>query len=168
MPPSVNPLRQQVIDRIATKLGTITAGADYWYTPGQVTKKFVHWAEAQLLSADHPVYSVCNDSGGDLHLSGAQGVNSEFDEVFYLNVKGIIAAVEDTSTVLARALRDVRKAIDDDWVTQTTGALGTLDGVQRVEIVDGAETDNGYLSVENKGFFEQRIKVTLCGKYQDL
>jgi hypothetical protein len=164
MPPAANPLRLQVIDRIYAVLGAITTGASYFYAPAQVTKKFVHWAEA----IDFPVYMVFSDSQGSIELTGAAGSETEYSETFNLNIKGIISDPSDTVSVLEKCLRDIRKAINDDSISSSAGSLMQIPGVIQVEIVDGAETDNGYLSAEGKGFFEQRIKVTICGKYGEL
>lgn len=159
--PSANPLRLQVADRIATVLAAITAGNNYFHTPGKVAKRFMALSEMNHF----PCYMVSTGTGGNLDLSGAP---DEYDETMYLIVRGVVKASRDTVTPLEQALRDVRKAINDDSTDRaTTGALGNLDGVSEVRI-DSIETDDGYLSAEGFGFFELRIRVVITGTEGEL
>jgi hypothetical protein len=157
--PSANPLRLQVIDRIVAVLEAITAGASYWYTPGQVEKRFVHWTEAK----DFPCYSVSDASGGTMELAG---IPYNYDETFFVSIKGIVQDTEDTVTKLNRALRDVRAAIQADNISTAAGSLGLLAVDCRFEAPP--DTDDGYLSLEGFGFFDQRLKITVSGTFAEL
>lgn len=159
--PSANPLRLQVADRIVAVLSAITAGANYWFTPGMVAKRFMALSEMR----DFPCYMVSTGTGGNLDLSGSP---DEYDETFYLIVRGVVKASDDAVTPLEQALRDVRKAINDDSTDRaTTGALGNIDGVDEVRI-DSVETDDGYLASAGFGFFELRIRVVITGAEGEL
>lgn len=160
MPP-VDPLSLKVIDRVVVVLKAITAGSDFFFTPYDVIKKFVHWEEANV-KAGKPLYMVFRDSGGMIEFAGTD----LYDEHFYLNVKGYVKDNSDTVTPLERAIRDIRKAINDDSKSAAAGSLGAL-GIQTI-FEEPPETDNGYLSVEGFGFFDQRVKIITSGDFGEL
>jgi len=153
-----DPISLKVLNRIVTVLRAITAGANYFYTPYQVSKRFVHWGEAD----GFPVYMVFRDSGGRIETSGTD----LYDEDMTITIKGIIQDEEDTVTKMERAIRDVRKAINDDAKSGAAGSLGVLAVETRIE--EAPETDNGYLSLEGYGYFDQKIRVKTCGDYDEL
>lgn len=163
MPPADNKIKK-VIDRVITVLNAITAGANYHYTPYKVTKRFIHWAEAD----GFPTYMVHLDSGGEVEYSGEQ----TWDLTFYISVKGIVDTslsggdVENTVDPLVYAWRDVTKAIDDDAKSPSVNTLGDL--TVQVRIDEPPETDNGYLALEGFGFFDQRIRVQITGEFGTL
>jgi len=159
MAPATNPKRLQVIDRIVTVLKAIVTGDNYFYTPYDVTKRFVHWAEAK----GFPLYMVHSASGGTIVYAGEQ----QYDESFYVSVKGIVQDQNDTISKLEKAIRDIRKAINDDSESTAAGSLGTL--CVQVRIDEPPETDNGYLQLEGGfGFFDQRIHIQITGEYGEL
>lgn len=160
MPPT-NPLTQQIIERIITVLKAIVAGDNYFYTPYDVAKKFVHWEEARL-TPDKPHYMIFRDSGGSIEFAGT----NQYDETWYINIKGYVKDNSDTVTKLERAIRDIRKAINDDSKSAAAGSLGAL-GIQTI-FEEPPETDNGYLSVEGFGFFDQRVKIITSGDFGEL
>jgi len=151
------PLRLQVIDRIVAVLQGISTGATYFYTPGTVAKRFIHWAECKSF----PTYMVFTGSGGKVELSGAAGDESEYTEDFYVSVKGIVKDSVDTVTRLENSIADIRKAIDADSRSGAAGSLGAL--AVEVRIEDSPETDDGYLSLEGFGFFDQKVRVSIAG-----
>jgi hypothetical protein len=156
MPPAI-PLRLQAINRIVAVLQAISAGATYFYTPGAVVKRFVHWGECKSF----PTYMVFTASGGKVELSGAAGDDSEYTEDFYVSVKGIVKDSVDTVTRLENCIADIRKAIDADSRSGAAGSLGVLAVETRIE--ESPETDDGYLSLEGFGFFDQKIRVSIAG-----
>ena len=151
------PLRLQAINRIVTVLQAIAAGGTYFYTPGAVVKRFVHWGECKSF----PTYMVFTASGGKVELSGAAGDDSEYTEDFYVSVKGIVKDSIDTVTRLENCIADIRKAIDADSRSGVAGSLGALAVETRIE--ESPETDDGYLSLEGFGFFDQKIRVSIAG-----
>lgn len=156
-----NPLTQQIIERIIVVLKAITAGDNYFYTPYDVAKKFVHWQEAPV-TPTKPHYMVFRDSGGSIDFAGT----NSYDETWYINIKGYVKDNADTVTKLERAIRDIRKAINDDSKSGAAGSLGTI-GVQTL-FEEPPSTDNGYLSSEGFGYFEQRVKVITSGDFGEL
>jgi len=157
MPVPTTPLRLQVIDRIVAVLQGITTGATYFYTPGEVAKRFIHWGEAKAF----PTYMVFTAPGGTVELSGAAGDDSEYTEDFYVSIKGIVKDNLDTVTRLERCIADIRKAIDADSRSGVAGSLGALAVETRIETAP--ETDDGYLSLEGFGFFDQKVRVSIAG-----
>ena len=157
MPTPSTPLRLQVINRIVAVLQAITTGATYFYTTGQVAKRFIHWSEAKSF----PTYMVFTGSGGTVVLSGASGDDSEYTEDFYVSVKGIVKDSVDTVTRLENSIADIRKAIDADSRSSAAGSLGVLAVETRIE--ESPETDDGYLSMEGFGFFDQKIRISIAG-----
>ena len=156
-----DPRRLVIVDRIVEALSLIRSGDDYFYTPHKVQKRFVHWAEVK----GFPLYMVHTATGGHLDLSG----HNLFEETFYISVKGYISDKQDTVTKLERAIRDVRYCIDQDSKDRlTSGALGTLGWIFQIRIDDPPETDNGYLSLEGIGFFDQRIRAHISGNFGEL
>ena len=161
MAPGTNPLTQQIIERIITVLEAITTGSDFFYTPTAVTKRFVHWREASF-TADKPYYMVFRDSGGEINYIGDNNYRADY----FINVKGYVKDNNDTVTRLERAIRDVCKAINDDSKGETAGSLGII--AAAVTIEEPPETDNGYLSLEGIGFFDQRIRIRIDGEFGEL
>jgi hypothetical protein len=160
MPPSSEPKRLQVIERVITVLRAIVAGPNYWYTPHRVYKKFVHPNDVN----HWPVYMVFLDSGGEIAFAGSPP--QEWDENFYINIKGIVQHSKDTVTPLVRTIRDVRTAIYADFIDPTLGTLHTI--TEQIKFEEGPETDNGYFSIINKGFWEQRLFVKINGEFSEL
>lgn len=157
----IDPLALQIIDRIITALKAIKAGDDFFYTPYDVAKKFVHWEEAKV-KASRPLYMVFRDSGGSIEFAGT----NLYDEHWFINVKGYVKHNSDTVTPLEKAIRDIQKAINDDSKSSDAGSLGRL-GIQ-VIFEEPPTTDNGYLSSQGFGFFEQRVKVISTGDFGEL
>ena len=156
-----DPLTQQVIDRIITVLALIETGADYFYTPAAVIKRFVHWREAKF-TPDKPLYMVFRDSGGEINYIG----ENLYCEDWVVNVKGYVQDKTDTVTKMERAIRDIRKAINDDSKSEGDGTLGAITAAVTIE--EPPETDNGYLSLEGMGFFDQRIRIRTDGDFGEL
>jgi len=156
-----DPKTQQVIERIVTVLAAITAGANYFYTPIDVIKRYVHWREAKL-APTRPLYMVFRDSGGTITYIGENNYCADY----FINVKGYVQDASDTVTKLERAIRDICKAINDDSKGESAGTLGAL--AAAVTIEEPPETDNGYLSLEGFGFFDQRIRIRIDGEFGEL
>jgi len=156
-----NPLTQQIIERVITVLEDMTAGDDFFYTAFAVIKRYVHWREAKF-TASKPLYMVFRDSGGVITQIGENLYCADY----FINVKGYVQDPSDTVTKLERAIRDIRKAINDDSKSESAGSLGDLGAAVTIE--EPPETDNGYLSLEGFGFFDQRIRIRIDGDFGEL
>ncbi len=156
-----NPLTQQIIERVIAVLEAITTGDNFFYTPYAVIKRYVHWREAKF-TATQPLYMVFRDSGGVITYIG----ENNYEADYFINIKGYVQDPEDTVTKLERAIRDICKAINDDSKGEDAGSLGALSAAVTIE--EPPETDNGYLSLEGFGFFDQRIRIRIDGELGEL
>lgn len=156
-----DPLSQQCIDRVVTVLGAITAGANYFYTPLAVLKEVLIWREAKL-TRDKPLYMVSRASGGAITNIGTNLYEMEF----FISVQGYVKDPSDAVTKLCRAIRDVQKAINDDSASEAAGSLGALAAAVTME--ESPETDNGYFSPEDIGWFDQLVRVRIDGDFREL
>jgi len=157
MPPTAG-FRLQVINRIVAVLQAIVAGDNYFYTPYAVVKKFL--LESELKG--YPTYMVFASTGGNIEIAST----NLYDETFMVSVKGWVSDPSDTVTKVENAVRDIRRAINEDSKLGTAGSLGAL--TVEVRIKEPPDTDDGYWSIANLGFFDQRIEVTISGDYGEL
>ncbi len=162
--PSAEPLRLQVIDRVVTVLTAITAGSSYWYTPGQVVKRYIPTEEIQC----EVTYSVFAGTGdGQVVLAGAAGDDTEYWEDVFITIQGVVRSDVDTATMVSRCIRDIRKAIDTDSRDKaTSGSLGRIAVEARME--KAPITDNAWFAQMNYGRFEIQLRVQTEGTYDEL
>jgi len=149
-----SPKRLQVIDRIVSVLQSIQAGTDYFYTPGSVSKRFVHWSEAP----GYPCYMVFSGSGGVIEATAQAVPYVEHTETFEVSIKGYVKDDTDTVSMMEKCLVDIKKAIYADFRSRASGSLGNL--AVNLEFDEPPTTDDGYLSLEGFGFFDLRVKVS--------
>jgi len=146
------PTELAIRDRIVTVLSSITAGADYWYTPAKVMKRFVHWREYQ---GAFPVYMVTVGSGGTREFNSRNNV----DETFYLSIKGFVKDDTDTTGRILRCWQDIRVALAREMESPLPAALPSL-GAFLLSIPEPPETDDGYMAIEGGlGFFDVRVEI---------
>lgn len=159
MPPSTNPLRLQVIDRIYALIGAIVAGSDYFATPKEVTRRLILLDQAKF---GFPVYMIFSGPGGKgIDLEGAP---NNYGEAFRVLVKGIVQHDSDTVTALEQSLRDIRKKINDD--TKPGAGSGSLfELCVKVEMFGPVLTDEGLLSDDGFAYFEQPVDVLIEGDF---
>jgi hypothetical protein len=151
----------QVINRVVTVLEAITAGASYWFTPGKVSLGFLMIPDM----AAFPCYMVmAGEKGGAIE---HQLAVDDHDEDFTISIKGVVKASKASDAVTAneKALRDIRKAINDDSKSAATGSLGDL--TVKAWFTEGPDMDDGYL-MQGYGFFDQRLNVTINGQFGEL
>ncbi len=146
------PTELAIRDRIVTVLSSITAGADYWYTPAKVFGRFVHWREYQ---GAFPLYMVTIGSGGTREFNSRNNV----DETFYLSIKGYIKDNTDTTARILRCWQDIRVALAREMESPLPAALPSL-GAFLLSIPEPPETDDGYMAIEGGlGFFDVRVEI---------
>jgi len=154
MPPET-PKRLQVLDRIGEILQSITAGETYFYTPGAVMKRFVHWAEAPAF----PCYMIFSGSGGSIETTAQATPHVEHTETFEVSIKGYVKDDTDTVSMMEKCIADIKRAIYADFRSQAAGSLGVL--AVNLEFLEPPTTDDGYLSLEGFGFFDLRVEVSI-------
>jgi hypothetical protein len=146
------PKEDAILDRIVTVLEAITAGATYWYKPGRVQKRYVHWRE---YTGAFPIYMVTLGSGGER----VDNSYANIDETFHISIQGYVKDNEDTSGKILRCWQDIRVALTAEMANGAAGSLPVL-GAFQLRIRNFPETDNGYLIIENGlGFFEIDAEV---------
>lgn len=157
-----NPKRLQVADRFVTVLEDIRAGSNYFYTPTQVVRRHISDREAQSASPN-PVYMVftMGGEGGSIVISG---VPDGYDETFFIVIKGIIHNYSDPVQAVELCVRDVRKAINDDSKTGTSGALG--DGSLTVQVRIDTPPEMEYY--DDFGVFFQEFRIQIEGDFGEL
>ena len=149
--------RLQVIDRVVVVLGAIVAGANYFYTPAQVTKGFV------AVPTGYPVYEVLSASGGEIELH----LDQQNTEAFYIVIVGKVQGSTDCVTLIENALRDVRKAINDDFKPAAgAGSLGTLATDMRIDTPPDIAYEFEGIGLFNA--FAQRIKFQVSGEWGEI
>jgi len=152
-----NPKRLQIIDRVVKIIGDIKAGENYFLTPIHVAKGFV--AEPK----GFPCYMVISDSGGEIIMN----MDNLWEETFYISIRGIVQAPDDVVTPLEKAIRDIRKAIGDDfkWGAEE-GSLLTL--ASEISIDSPPDIDYGFEGTSFFGFFSQRVRVRVFGEMGEI
>ena len=160
--PSATPKRLQCVNRVETVLKAITAGATYWYTP-RVYKRF--YSPQEL--GDPVVYMVYTTTGGNIEQAGMSGTATVYDEDFYITVHGCVRSTTDTTTMVEKAIHDVRTAIDADSIAKSTsGALGYICAECRMD--EPPEVDNACLETMGIGLFDLKIRCKINGTYAEL
>lgn len=162
--PASLPLRVQAIDRVATVLGAITAGSDYWYTPGRIAKLYIPNEEIDC-EVTYMIFAGIGE--GTIEFAGAGGgVDSLYMEDVFITIQGVVRSDSDTATMVGKCIRDIRKAIDADSCSGVAGTLGAMFVETRME--KAPITDNGWFANLNYGRFEIQLRVKTEGTYANL
>lgn len=153
------PKKVTIHDRLVAVLAEIVEGDDYFYTPDAVQGKATPWQEKL---AD---YTLEVFFGGaeepPMHFSG-----QVIEEVFTVVIEGAIRDRDgECQKALARALRDVRKAVLADMVAGTSGCLGAYALRTRLGAWDSAPGEGVF---EGRGRFRQEFKITVSGDISSL
>lgn len=141
MPSPSEPRTEQLIDAIVARLGAITAGATYWYTPGEVARDWKNYSEI----TGFPFYGVID---GEQH--GDELTNMEIQETFTVIIVGWIKDTTDRRQAVRRAIADVMKAVhsDDTWGDLALRTLAPF-----------STTDQSALVAKPYGYFELSVPI---------
>ena len=152
-----DPKRLLIIDRVVVVLRAIKAGDLFFYTPYEVVKGFIS------SPTGFPIYMVLSETGGEMTMN----LDQQYEETFYVSVRGIVQSNDDVVTPLERAIRDIRKAINDDFKPEAgAGSLITLASEMRI---DGPpEIDYGFEGTHFFGYFTQRVRLGLYGEIGEI
>ena len=85
-----------------------------------------------------------------------------YDETFHIAINGVVYDAEDPVSKVEKAIRDIRKAINDDSVDFSAGTLGSLCVQVRIDKPPEIEY------FENFAFFEQLFRNHISGNFGDL
>jgi hypothetical protein len=146
-----------VRERIIEVLRDISAGDDFFFTPGVVYDNYKNWKEQEAF----PAYSIFFGAGGEWkEYAGLQAA-----ETFVVIVHGDFKDDQNAPKSVRQGIRDVRKAIMDDMATGGEDSLATLCD----HITLGATaTDNGQGAMIGSGYFDQEFSITISGKIETL
>lgn len=145
------PIRLQVIDRIISVLGDITAGSEYFVTPGMVSRRFV--GPDGVVS--FPVYGVFAGEG-----QAPEQDSGEYRETFDVMVCGVVKSSVDIVTEQEHALADIRQAVDRDSRDVTT--IGSLGNLTVLVELGASSTDRGENIALGLGFLEQHFRIQIA------
>ena len=151
--------RLQIIDRVKTVLKNIVAGDSYNYTPYDVVKGPLD--DSRLKG--YPTYGVKVIPGGEI----VEYLDQQNAEAFIIAVWGKLQDRDDVTTPLENAIRDVRKAITDDFKPAAgAGSLGTLATDVRIEAPPDMAYEYGDIGFF--GIFIQPIRVQTFGEFGEI
>lgn len=152
-----DPKRLKIVDRLVTVLKTIVAGNNYFFTPYEIAKGFIS------SPTGFPVYMVLSETGGGM----TEELDQQWEETFYVSIRGVVQSTSDVVTPMERAIRDVRKAINDDFKPEAgAGSLITL--ASSIKIDGPPDIDYGFEGTHFFGYFSQRIKIQIFGEIGEI
>jgi hypothetical protein len=108
MPPTGTPVTEQVVDKLVTLMGTLTAGGDYYTT---VRKVVVFEPETLLTATDYFVAIL--PTGSDFENERLRNVG-EYQNTMDLRIFLVMKTATDVMSKLLRFERDAMKALIDD------------------------------------------------------
>lgn len=102
------PIREQLIDAVVTRLEAITDGTTYWTKPGGVGRDWKHYTDVQSF----PFYGVIDGDEEPI-----EETNNEVTESFSVIIVAWIKNDADRRQALNRSVADIRRAIyaDETW-----------------------------------------------------
>lgn len=149
MPTPAEPIREQIVAAVAARLATLTAGAVYWYTPAEVRRDWVGFAEAKA-SLAHPTYCVIE---GPEEGDPDGGATAQYIfQVLTVIVAGWVMDQSDRRRAVNRAIGDVTVAVAQDV---TWGLAGVVLMTNRLTV----KTDEAALFAPPYAYFEMELGV---------
>jgi hypothetical protein len=145
MPPS-EPIRQQLIAKIVTRLQGIAAGGTYWYTPCEVAQDWRSFTEIPKLAQDRPFYGVIEGDENNEYNTFGPTISTKLIVI----IVGWITDQKDRRRALNRAIGDVQKAIfsDAEWT-------GSAFNTRPVRV----SNDEAALVAKPFGYFELEMEI---------
>lgn len=142
---ATEPIREQILAAVKSRLAGITAGATYWFTPGDVVRDWKNYDEAEELAKDRPVYGVI------------EGVERR-PSTTYTQVKAVLTVIvigwvmdeENRRVAVNRAIADVIRALyqDEEW-----------SGLALVTRVTEIATDEAAVVARPHAYFELTAEI---------
>jgi len=137
----VDPIDEQILAKIATRLKMLDAGVTYFYTPGEVARDWKNWDEVTTF----PFYGVIEGRRAR-PIDTYTTVTAELT----VTIVGWVKHDQERRTVLNRAIADVIRAVytDESW-----GGLALITKV--AEIV----TDEAAVVAKPHAYFELTLAI---------
>ena len=147
MPTPAEPITQQLIAAVTAAIGGMTAGATYWYTPGEILTDSIHYSDAKVW----PSYAVL---GGN-EAPDAPDDNEDVHEAFAVTVKGWVSDHADRLKVLRRCVADLKKLLA---ANMTWGGLAVRTSSPAVRVTDPSALEKpfGYFELTFTIYYDRR------------
>lgn len=139
------PIREQLITKVKDRLAAITAGATFWFTPGDVVRDWKNYDEAEELAKDRPVYGV---------IEGVErrpaSTYTQIKAVLTVIIIGWVMDEENRRIAMNRAIADVIRALyqDEEW-----------NGLALVTRVTEIATDEAAVVAKPHAYFELTAEI---------
>lgn len=139
-----DPIDEQILDKIATRLKALVAGTLYFYTPGEVARDWKNWDEI----TSFPFYGVIEG-----RRARPIDTYTKIDAELTVTIVGWVKHEAQRRTVLNRAVADVIRAVyvDESW-----------DGLALITKVTEIVTDEAAVVAKPHAYCE----ITLQIEYQ--
>lgn len=140
----VDPIDEQILAKIATRLGAIVSGATYFYTPGEVARDWKNWDEVKRF----PFYGV---------IEGArvrtEDTYTKVETTLTAHIVGWVNGDKmgvSRRIAVNRAIADVIRAIytDESW-----------DGLVLITQVPEIATDEAAVAANPYAYFEIKLSI---------
>ena len=135
------PIDEQILGKVAARLGAITAGATYFYTPGEVARDWKNWDEVRSF----PFYGIIEGE-----LSRKEDTYTMVDVILPVTIVGWVKHESTRRSALNRAAADVIRAIYTD---ETWGGLALITKVLR------RSTDEAAVVAKPHAYFELALQI---------
>lgn len=139
---ATEPIRERLVTAVQQRLASITAGATYWYTPGEVGRDWRHFQEVRAT----PFYAVIEGPSE----AEPTTLASQVRETQTVIVVGWIKDTSNRRQALNRAIGDVIRAI---YVDETWGGLALVTRPPSVI------TDEAAVVAQPWGYFELTMQI---------
>lgn len=136
-----DPIDEQILAKIKTRLSAIAAGATYFYTPGEVSRDWKNWDEVR----GFPFYGVIEGE-----LQRPADTFTTVDVILPVTIVGWVKSDQDRRIVLNRAAADVIRALYTD---ETWGGLALITKVLR------RPTDEAAVVAKPHAYFELALQI---------
>lgn len=137
----IDPIDEQILAKVAARLKSLTAGATYFYTPGEVARDWKNWDEINAF----PFYGVIEGR----RVRPADTFTT-IDARLTVTIVGWVKHDALRRTVLNRAVADVIRACytDESW-----------DGLALITTVTEIVTDEAAVVAKPHAYFEITLQI---------
>lgn len=138
---ATDPIDEQILAKVKTRLAALTAGSTYFYTPGEVSRDWKNWDEVKSF----PFYGV---------IEGRRvrqiDTFTKIDAQLTVTIVGWVRSDSDRRTVLNRAIADVIRSVyaDETW-----------DSLALITKVNEIVTDEAAVVAKPHAYFEITLQI---------
>ena len=136
-----DPIDEQILAAIKTRLAALTTGATYFYTPGEVLRDWKNFDEVKAF----PFYGIIEGE-----LKREEGTFSKVAVTLPVTIVGWVRHETDRRSVMNKAAADVIRSIYTD---ETWGGLALITKVL------GRATDEAAVAAKPYAYFEISLQI---------